>query len=48
MGTVRAACCFLEPQVEAHATELFVVLADPSIYEFKGVPPPSIELLATG
>jgi RimJ/RimL family protein N-acetyltransferase len=27
---------------------MFVVLSDPAIYEYEGVPPPSVELLANG
>jgi RimJ/RimL family protein N-acetyltransferase len=48
MNTLRASCCILEPQVEAHAPEMFEVLSDPAIYEFERVPPPSIERLAAG
>ena len=46
MNTLRASCCILEPQVEAHATEMFEVLSDPAIYEFERVPPPSVRLAA--
>ena len=35
----------LEPQVAAHAEEMFVVLADPAIYEYENDPPRSIEWL---
>jgi [ribosomal protein S5]-alanine N-acetyltransferase len=31
----------LEPQLAAHADEMFVVLSDPAIYEFENHPPPS-------
>lgn len=31
----------LEPQVAAHASEMFDVLSDPAIYEFENEPPPS-------
>ena len=48
MKTLRTHCCILEPQVEAHAEEMFTVLSDPAIYEFENVPPPSIERLAAG
>jgi RimJ/RimL family protein N-acetyltransferase len=48
MNTLPGSRCTLEPQVEAHAPEMFVVLSDPAIYEFEGVPPPSIERLAAG
>lgn len=48
MNTLRSARCTLEPQVEAHAAEMFLVLSDPAIYEYEGVPPPSVEKLANG
>jgi RimJ/RimL family protein N-acetyltransferase len=48
MNTLSADLCTLEPQVEAHAAEMFLVLCDPAIYEFEGEPPPSLELLAAG
>ncbi|MEO5692158.1 MAG: GNAT family N-acetyltransferase [Usitatibacter sp.] len=35
----------LEPQVAAHAEEMFAVLGDPAIYEFENDPPPSLEWL---
>src|SRR2546430_10721018 len=35
----------LEPQVAAHAEEMFVVLSDPAIYEHERKPPPSVEWL---
>jgi RimJ/RimL family protein N-acetyltransferase len=35
----------LEPQVAAHADEMFVVLSDPAIYEYENQPPPSPEWL---
>jgi RimJ/RimL family protein N-acetyltransferase len=35
----------LEPQVAAHADEMFVVLSDPAIYEFENAPPVSAESL---
>jgi ribosomal-protein-alanine N-acetyltransferase len=35
----------LEPQVAAHADEMFVVLSDPSIYEYENAPPASVEWL---
>jgi RimJ/RimL family protein N-acetyltransferase len=46
MRTLDADICTLEPQVEAHAVEMFAVLCDPAIYEFEGEPPPSVEALA--
>ena len=48
MKTVRTDLCVLEPQVEAHAPAMFEVLSDRAIYEFEGVPPPSVERLAAG
>jgi RimJ/RimL family protein N-acetyltransferase len=48
MKTLHVSACTLEPQVEAHAAEMFHVLSDPAIYEFEGVPPPSVEKLALG
>ena len=48
MRTLHSSRCVLEPQVEAHAAEMFVVLSDPAIYAYEGVPPPSIEKLAAG
>lgn len=38
--------CTLEPQVEAHAHEMYAVLSDPAIYEFEREPPLSPESLA--
>ena len=35
----------LEPQVAAHAEELFLILGDPAIYDFENEPPPSLEWL---
>jgi RimJ/RimL family protein N-acetyltransferase len=35
----------LEPQVAAHADEMFAVLGDPAIYEHENEPPPSVEWL---
>lgn len=35
----------LEPQVAAHADEMFAVLADPAIYTFENEPPRSVEWL---
>ncbi len=48
MRTLHASICVLEPQVEAHATDMFPVLSDPAIYEFERQPPPSVERLAAG
>ena len=38
----------LEPQLEAHARDMYEVLCDPAVYEFEGAPPPSVEALAAG
>jgi ribosomal-protein-alanine N-acetyltransferase len=35
----------LEPQVAAHAEEMFLVLGDPAIYQYENEPPPSLEWL---
>lgn len=35
----------LEPQLAAHADEMFRVLSDPAIYEHENAPPPSVEWL---
>ena len=35
----------LEPQVAAHADEMFVVLSDPAIYEYENDPPVSVDWL---
>ena len=39
--TLVATRCTLEPQVVAHAKEMFVVLSDPALYEFENAPPES-------
>lgn len=46
MRTLRIELCTLEPQVEAHAAEMFPVLSDPAIYEFENAPPTSEGWLA--
>lgn len=46
MRELRAGRLLLEPQVAAHAAEMFAVLADPAIYEFEGAPPKSRSWLA--
>lgn len=46
MRTLATALCTLEPQVAAHAPEMFQVLGDPAIYEFENAPPESEERLA--
>lgn len=48
MRTLVCSRCTLEPQVEAHAPEMFLVLSDPAIYEYEGMPPPAVEKLAAG
>jgi RimJ/RimL family protein N-acetyltransferase len=45
MRFVDAGILTLEPQVAAHAPEMFVVLSDPAIYEHENEPPPSLEWL---
>jgi RimJ/RimL family protein N-acetyltransferase len=44
--TLAAALCTLEPQLAAHAPEMFQVLGDPAIYEFENAPPESEARLA--
>jgi hypothetical protein len=46
MRTLQTQRCTLEPQLEAHAAEMFAVLADPAIYEFENEPPSSAQWLA--
>lgn len=48
MKTLHCTRCTLEPQVRSHAPEMFLVLSDPAIYEYEGVPPPSLEKLEGG
>jgi ribosomal-protein-alanine N-acetyltransferase len=45
MRTLRSAVLRLEPQVAAHADEMFAVLSDPAIYEYENEPPQSVEWL---
>lgn len=45
MRFVSAASLALEPQVVAHAAELFAVLSDPAIYEYENEPPSSLAWL---
>lgn len=45
MNTIDTATVTLEPQVEAHADEMFAVLGDPAIYTWENQPPPSVEWL---
>lgn len=43
MKTLVTATLTLEPQVAAHADEMFGVLSDPAIYEYENEPPQSLE-----
>ena len=45
MRVIETPTLTLEPQVAAHADEMFAVLCDPAIYEHESAPPPSIEWL---
>jgi ribosomal-protein-alanine N-acetyltransferase len=45
MRVVTTGRLTLEPQVAAHADEMFAVLGDPALYEHENEPPPSIEWL---
>ena len=45
MNSVAAGSFVLEPQTVAHASEMFVVLSDPAIYEFENSPPASVAWL---
>jgi len=45
MRTLETPRLVLEPQVAAHADEMFVVLGDPAIYEFENTAPASVEAL---
>ncbi len=47
MRVIATARFTLEPQIAAHAEEMFVVLSDPAIYEYENQPPPSLEWLRT-
>jgi [ribosomal protein S5]-alanine N-acetyltransferase len=48
MKTIHCSACTLEPQIQSHAIETLDVLSDPAIYQYEGVPPPSMEKLADG
>lgn len=41
MKTIFCTPYVLEPQVAAHAHDMFIVLSDPAIYEFENEPPPN-------
>ena len=45
MRAIATSRLSLEPQVAAHAEEMFRVLDDPAIYEYENEPPPSVEWL---
>jgi RimJ/RimL family protein N-acetyltransferase len=45
LNTLAVGRLLLEPQVAAHAREMFQVLSDPAIYEFENEPPQSPEWL---
>jgi ribosomal-protein-alanine N-acetyltransferase len=45
MRVIDTGNLILEPQTTAHASEMFVVLSDPAIYEHENKPPPSLEWL---
>jgi ribosomal-protein-alanine N-acetyltransferase len=47
MHVVQGSGLTLEPQVAAHAEEMFAVLSDPAIYEYENEAPQSIEWLRT-
>jgi [ribosomal protein S5]-alanine N-acetyltransferase len=46
MRVIETSRLTLEPQLAAHAEEMFAVLADPAIYEYENEPPPSVEWLS--
>ena len=46
MNRITAGTLVLEPQIAAHAAEMFDVLSDPAIYEFENTPPRSAAWLA--
>ncbi len=43
--TIAADGLTLEPQLAAHAAEMFAVLSDPALYEYENEPPASLEWL---
>lgn len=45
MNPIKTATLTLEPQVVAHADELFVILSDPAIYAYEDEPPSSVAWL---
>ena len=42
MNTLTVGSLTLEPQIAAHAQEMFAVLSDPAIYEYENEPPQSV------
>ena len=46
MNRIAAGQLVLEPQIAAHAAEMFSILSDPAIYEFENAPPESVAWLA--
>ena len=45
MRRIETASLTLEPQMAAHAEEMFAILSDPAIYAYENEPPASIEWL---
>ena len=45
MRTIHTELITLEPQVAAHAEEMFAVLSDPAIYAYENTPPASVDRL---
>ena len=45
MRVIETGTFVLEPQVVAHAEEMFAVLSDPAIYEYENEPPRSVQEL---
>ena len=45
MRAIATASLTLEPQIAAHAEQMFVALSDPAIYEYENRPPQSLEWL---
>jgi [ribosomal protein S5]-alanine N-acetyltransferase len=45
IGSIEIPGLTLEPQVRAHADQMFVVLGDPAIYEHENEPPVSVDWL---
>jgi [ribosomal protein S5]-alanine N-acetyltransferase len=47
LRVIEAENLTLEPQVAAHADEMFAVLSDPALYEYENEPPASLDWLRT-